>query len=54
MPKLMAAAIQLATAKLRSAKSDRGTSGSDWNRSQTMNTTIRTDAATMISGIVTP
>ena len=54
MPKLIAAAIQLATAKLRSAKSESGTSGSAWNRSQMMKTGMRTTPATMISGIVTP
>ena len=54
MPKLIAAAIQLATAKLRSAKSDSGTRGSAWYRSQTTKTTIKATPAAMISGIVTP
>ena len=54
MPKLIAAAIQLATAKFRSAKSDNGSRGSVWNRSQMRNRTIRTTPAPMTSGMVTP
>ena len=52
MPKLIAAAIQLATVKLRSANSDSGTSGSAWKRSQMTNRTISTTPAPMSSGIV--
>ena len=52
MPKLMAAAIQLATVKLRSANSDSGTSGSAWYRSQMMKRITSTTPAPMTSGIV--
>src|SRR5438876_1989849 len=52
MPKLIAAAIQLATVKLRSANSDSGASGSAWKRSQMTNRTISTTPAPMSSGIV--
>ena len=52
MPKLMAAAIQLAIAKLRSANSDSGTSGSAWKRSQITNRTMSATPAPMTSGMV--
>ena len=52
MPKLIAAAIQLATEKLRSRKRSRGTSGSFWYRSHITNKIIRTTPKPMTSGIV--
>ena len=52
MPKLIAAAIQFATAKLRSANSESGTSGSVWKRSQTANRTISATPRPMTSGMV--
>ena len=52
MPKLIAAAIQFATAKLRFLKRDSGIRGSDWNRSQMMKMTRSAAPPAMSSGMV--
>ncbi len=52
IPKAIAAAIQLVTAKLRSSKRESGTNGSAWYRSQITNSTSSTTPAPMTSGIV--
>ena len=53
IPKAIDAAIQLATAKFRSSKSDSGTSGSAWKRSQITNSTSSTAPRPITSGMVT-
>ena len=54
MPKLIAAAIQLATAKFLSRKSVSGSRGSGWKRSQKRKTRMMTTPPTITSGIVIP
>ena len=54
MPKLIAAAIQLATAKFLFRNSESGMRGSAWNRSQTMKTARSKTPPMMTPGIVIP